>query len=528
VTYTNATAVAERSARSGPWWREAVVYQVYIRSFADGSGDGIGDIAGLRSRLGYLSDLGVDGIWINPWYRSPMADGGYDVTDYFDIDPVFGTLDGADEFISACHEHGIRVIVDLVPNHTSNQHPWFKEALAAPPGSPARARYWFRPGRGDGGEEPPNDWRSRFEFVGSAWTRVHETDGTPGEWYLHLFTPEQPDLNWGNREVTEEFRSILRFWLGLGVDGFRVDAAPGLAKDPDTSHLGYWDRDEVHEIYRKWRRLIDSHPGEQQFVAEACQIGPDRVANYVRPDELHTAFSIDFLWCEWDAGRLRAVIDNTLSTLGAVGAPATWVLSNHGAVRHVSRYGRTSTGGVDLLLGTRRARAAALLLLALPGCAYIYQGDELGLWQVRSETGDPRDGCRVPLPWSGEQPPFGFSPPDASAACWLGQPSAWSEITAERQTGDQVSMLELYRRALKIRRAHPALGDGSLAWDDGAPPGVLSFTREPGFRCMVNLSAENVQLPLHDWLLPSSALESDLLLPPDSAVWLADGESPTS
>jgi alpha-glucosidase len=547
-------------ARSVPWWREAVIYQVYIRSFADGDGDGVGDIAGLRSRLPYLRELGIDAIWINPWYPSPMVDAGYDVADYRDIDPLFGALAEAEALVRESHAHGIRVIVDLVPNHTSDRHEWFQAALAAGPGSPERARYWFRLGRGAHGELPPNDWRSRFG--GSAWTRVREADGTPGEWYLHLYAPEQPDLNWDNREVREEFESVLRFWLDRGVDGFRIDVAHGLVKDPELPDLGqgdgevleapgvtdhpYWDRDEVHEVYRAWRRVSDGYDGERKFVAEAWVPDPERLARYVRSDGLHTAFNFDFLMCPWHAGELRGVIDSTLGAHAAVGAPATWVLSNHDVTRHVTRYGRAETGfahrepqrldgsPVDLQLGTRRARAAALLSLALPGGAYVYQGDELGLWEVEDipehllqdpaweRSGRKRDGCRVPLPWSGDEPPFGFSPAEASGAPWLPQPAEWKDITADAQAGDPRSMLELYRAALRIRRAHPALGDGTLAWDQAAPDGTLSFTREPGFRCVVNLSGGAIALPPHrELVLAGAPLDGDRL-PADAAAWLAE------
>jgi len=567
VTCTNTRAApGVDTVRGGstPWWRDAVIYQVYIRSFADGDGDGLGDIAGLRSRLTYLRDLGVDAIWINPWYRSPMADAGYDVSDHRDIDPAFGTLADAENLIGACHQHDIRVIVDLVPNHTSDQHPWFRAALAAPPGSLERARYWFRPGRGVHGELPPNDWRSRFG--GSAWSQVGDAHDAPGEWYLHLFAPEQPDLNWNNPGVAREFQSILRFWLDRGVDGFRIDVAHGLAKHPDLPDLGqragreqhgqpdttdhpHWDRDEVHDIYRGLRRLIDGYDGDRMFVAEAWVTDPDRLARYLRQDGLHTAFNFDFLRCRWDARELRAVIDTTIGALTRVGAPSTWVLSNHDVVRHVTRYGRCGTdrpdrdtprlqhSAVDLELGTRRARAAALLSLALPGSAYIYQGEELGLWEVENlptqtvrdpafkRSGSTRDGCRVPLPWSGQQQPFGFSPQNGNSAPWLPQPIAWSDLTAEGQTGAAQSMLELYRSALRIRREHPALGDGTLDWDTTTPDDVVAFARTPGFRCHVNLSNTAIPLPPHGRLLLASAPLDRDRLPPDTTAWLTASTS---
>ncbi|NEE12652.1 glycoside hydrolase family 13 protein [Streptomyces sp. SID7499] len=538
---------------TAPWWRSAVIYQVYIRSFADGNGDGVGDIAGIRSRLPYLKSLGVDAIWINPWYKSPMADHGYDVADFREIDPMFGTLDDAERLIEEAHELGIRVIPDIVPNHTSDRHAWFRAALEAGPGSPERARYVFRPGRGADGDRPPNDWVSCFG--GPAWTRLPD-----GEWYLHLFAPEQPDLNWEHPEVRAEFESVLRFWFGRGVDGFRIDVAHGLVKhpelpdlplrrDPDDEgprqHLDHphWDRDEVHEIYRSWRKVADEFPGDRSFVAEAWADTPERLAAYVRPDGLHTAFNFDFLMSSWDPKDLRSVIDGSLGMLGAVGAPATWVLSNHDVMRHPSRYGRRTArrwvanesyrpdGPLDFALGTRRARAAALLMLALPGGAYVYQGEELGLpevedlpesvlqdptWERSGHTDRGRDGCRVPIPWSGRTAPYGFG----TGEPWLPQPASWADHTVERQTGDPDSMLELYRAALRVRRGHPALGDGTMTWLD-TPDGVLAFAREPGFVCLVNLSAEPYDLPVHSAVLLASGPLEDGRLGTDRAVWLA-------
>jgi alpha-glucosidase len=550
------TALPARGDR--PWWRDAVIYQVYIRSFTDGSGDGMGDIAGIRSRLPYLRELGVDAIWINPWYVSPQADAGYDVADYRRIDPRLGTLEEAEALLGEAHAHGIRVLLDIVPNHTSDRHPWFQAALAAGPGSPERERYVFRPGRGPGGDQPPTNWPAAFG--GPAWRRVTEADGSPGEWYLHLFAPEQPDLNWENPDVRDEFDSILRFWFDRGVDGFRIDVANGLVKDPAfpditpqaTEGPPYldrhpaWDQDGVHEVYRRWRRIADSYRDDPRvFVGEIWVESAERLARYLRPDELHTAFNFDFLLAPWDATQMRRVIDTTTAAIQEVGAPATWVLSNHDVIRHVTRYGRAEgtqmapAGAVptDLELGTRRARAAALLILALPGNAYVYQGDELGLWEVEdlpeSALQDPvwersghqrrgRDGCRVPLPWSGEAAPFGFSPP-GSKAPWLPQPAAWRELTAERESTAEGSMLTLYRTGLRLRRAEPALGDGTFRWLD-ADPGVLALSRDPGFACVVNLSADPVPLPPHQTvLLASGPLDEEageLRLPTDQAVWL--------
>lgn len=550
------------SVASHDWWRSAVVYQVYIRSFADGNGDGIGDIAGLRNRLPYLMELGVDALWLNPWYPSPMADGGYDVADYRSIDPVFGTLEEAESMMKEAHALGLKVFLDIVPNHTSEQHHWFHEALAAGPGCTARDRYVFRTGRGSGGGLPPNNWRSGFG--GPAWVRVTEPDGTPGQWYLHLFAPEQPDLNWDNAEVRREFEAVLRFWFDLGADGIRIDVAHGLIKEkglPDLGHsdierIGmaadgghpHWDREGVHVIFSGWRAVANSYDDPRVFVAEAWMGAPDRLARYVRPDELHTAFNFDYLTAPWRADRLRDAIATNLEAFGAVGAPTTWVLSNHDVARHVSRYGRPQPDEpvralsdflqdkpFDLELGTRRARAAALLTLALPGGAYIYQGEELGLWEIedlpegllqdptwkRSGGSDRgRDGCRVPMPWSGDSPPFGYSPPGATAEPWLPQPTAWKSLTVQAQHGDERSMLELYRKALHLRRAHPALGDGTMTWDSTAQEEVLSFTREPGFRCVVNLSEHQIALPDHAEVILSSAPVHDGWLQSDTAVWL--------
>ncbi|MFJ9629714.1 alpha-amylase family glycosyl hydrolase [Streptomyces sp. NPDC101175] len=538
-----------------PWWRSAVIYQVYIRSFADGNGDGVGDIAGIRSRLPYLKSLGVDAIWINPWFKSPQADHGYDVSDYRAIDELFGTVAEAEQLVAEAHQHGIRVVPDIVPNHTSDQHAWFRAALAAGPGSPERERYIFRPGLGPDGTLPPNNWVS--EFGGPAWTRLPD-----GDWYLHLFAPEQPDLDWNHPDVHAEFEDVLRFWFGRGVDGFRVDVAHGLVKAPGLPDLTprpdpvpgeprrhvdhpHWDRDEVHDIFRAWRKVADEFPGDRCFVAEAWADTPERLAAYVRADTLHTAFNFDFLTASWDAEELRTVVDDSLAMLGAVGAPATWVLSNHDVVRHPSRYGRRGAGHwagaryapdgpLDPALGIRRARAAALLSLALPGSVYVYQGEELGLpevedlpesvrqdpmWERTGHTDPGRDGCRVPLPWSGRRTPFGFSPDEATAEPWLPQPAGWHELTVEAQTGDPASVLELYRAALRLRRAHPALGDGTLAWLD-TPPGVLAFRRDPGFVCVVNLSAAPYPLPGDSRVLLGSAPVEDGVLGTDHAVWL--------
>lgn len=520
------------SAHDSAWWRTAVLYQVYIRSFADGDGDGVGDISGLRSRLPYLAGLGVDALWITPFYPSPMADGGYDVADYRDVDPLFGSLDDAQALVSQAHDHGLRVLVDLVPNHTSDQHEWFRTALASRPGSAERERYIFRRGRGPAGTKPPTDWRS--VFGGPAWQQVPD-----GEWYLHLFAPEQPDLNWTNPEVIAEFEEILRFWLDRGVDGFRIDVAHGLAKDPDMPDVGdagesvleptqrtdhpHWDRDEVHEVYRRWREITDSYDGERMLVGEAWVATPERRARYVRKDELHTAFNFTFLRAPWEPAPLRRVIDDCLAADAAVGAPTTWVLANHDVVREVTRYG----GGE---LGVRRARAAALLMLALPGGAYVYQGEELGLeevtdlpeellqdpaWQRSGRTVRGRDGCRVPIPWETSGPSLGFG----AGPGWLPQPEHWSQLSVAAQSGVDGSTLELYRAALHLR--HGLRGE-TLEWLDSADD-VLAFRRESdgvgAVVCVVNLGAGPTALPSGELLLTSDQL-ADGALPADAAAWV--------
>ncbi len=528
------------------WWETAVVYQVYIRSFADDNGDGVGDIAGLRSRLPYLSALGVDAVWINPWYPSPMADAGYDVADYRDIEPSYGTLAEAEAFIADAHAAGIRVLLDIVPNHTSDHHDWFRAALAGEPD--ARERYLFRTGRG---ELPPNDWQS--VFGGPAWTRVED-----GSWYLHLFAPGQPDLNWMHPEVRDEFETVLAFWFDKGVDGFRIDVAHGLVKAAGLPDRGVvtegvqhnqahpaWDQDGVHEIYRGWRAVANRYAPERIFIAEAWVPSNERLARYLRPDELHTAFQFDFLRAPWRATILRTVVDDAISAAASVGAPPTWVLSNHDVPRTVTRYSRSQPNGLvetdwerarwaeeeaDHDLGRRRARACALLQLALPGTAYIYQGEELGLeevedipdevrqdptWVQSGFTDVGRDGCRVPLPWSGSAAPYGFSP--SAVPTWLPQPGHWAAYTVASQDNDPGSFLNLYRAALALR---PALwvDAGDVRWLTG-PPAVLALARGAA-QCWVNTGDVDVDLPEGYEVVLASVDGVDSALPPDVAAWL--------
>ena len=545
-----ASSGTDRDATRRPWWRNAVIYEVYLRSFADGDGDGTGDLAGVRSRLPYLSALGVDAIWFTPWYVSPLADGGYDVADYRAIDPAFGTLAEAEALMAEARHLGIRTIVDIVPNHVSSRHPWFQAALAARPGSPERDRFWFRPGRGPAGDLPPTGWISNFGGV--PWSRTTNSDGTPGDWYLHLFAPEQPDLNWDHPDVRAEHQDILRFWFDRGAGGVRIDSAALLIKDPALPEIPEspspgahpnTDRDEIHDVYRAWRAVADEYSGDRLLVGEVWLPDPERFANYLRPGELHTAFNFDFMTRPWDAASLATSIDETLAAHAPVGAPATWVLSNHDVTRPVTRYGQADSSFAfarkrigtpsDITLGRRRARAAALLVAALPGSLYIYQGDELGLDEVdvpAAEIQDPmharsggidpgRDGCRVPLPWSGDQSPFGFSPEGAVRAPWLSQPAHWANLTVEAQLADPASMLHLYRALLRIRREDEGLGGDAFAWLP-SEPGVLAFARGARFASVTNLSGRAVALPAHEAVLLASADVGDGSLPPDATAWL--------
>lgn len=510
------------------WWRDAVIYQVYPRSFQDTTGTGIGDIPGVTSRLEHLRKLGVDALWLSPFYPSPLLDGGYDVSDYCDVDPRLGTLSNIDELVTRAHDHGIKVIIDLVPNHCSWEHPLFKKAIAAGPGSSERELFIFKEGRGQFGEKPPTDWVSGAM---PAWTRITEADGTPGPWYLHLFDISQPDWNWRNPEVWCIFDEILRFWLDRGVDGFRVDVSHGLMKNqewPDWNGLSFgliptedpetrppfWDQDEVHEVYRHWRGILNEYPGERILVAEAW-LTPRRLSRYVRADEMHQAFNFAFLECPWNANELRKTVTETLSESYKVGAPATWVLSNHDVIRHATRLGypvgTTLPFGIgpddpepDNEMGLRRARAATAFMLALPGSAYLYQGEELGLPEAINipdiERQDPhwirsqgalrgRDGCRVPIPWTAEGPGYGFT----QGKPWLTIPSEYGRLAVEKQWNAPESTLSLYHNALRLRE-QCSMGNGSVEWIEGMPQGVVAF-RNGNIMVVTNTSPENVVLP---------------------------------
>ncbi len=569
-----------RATPDAEWWRQAVIYQIYPRSWADSDGDGVGDLPGITARLEYLRDLGVDAIWLSPFYTSPQADAGYDVADYRDVDPLFGRLADADALIERAHELGLKVIADLVPNHSSDEHAWFRAALAAGPGSPERDLYMFREGRGEHGELPPNNWES--VFGGPAWTRVTESDGQPGQWYLHLFDSKQPDFNWEHPQVRAEFESILRFWLDRGIDGFRVDVAHGLIKEPglpdaherttmlgDTIdeeghqhtladlaheadaqpdhrlHMPYWDQDGVHEVYRAWRRVLEEYGTPDRILCAEAWVEPQsRAVRYVRSDEMHQAFNFDFLTTPWIAEELTTVIESSLRAADSVGAPSTWVLSNHDVVRHASRLGlpvgTPRPNGIsakdpqpDRELGLKRARAATTLMLALPGGAYLYQGEELGLPESTempheyrqdptfARTGGAeigRDGCRVPIPWTKDAPSFGFGPTDRT---WLPQPTSYGQYAVDQQAGVAGSTLELYRSLLAARR-ELGLGTGSLTRVEGYGDDVVAFTNGSltGQRVLVvaNLGGP-VRLPDGATVMVSSEPIEGGVVPMDVAVW---------
>jgi alpha-glucosidase len=553
------------------WWRSAVIYQIYPRSFADASGDGIGDLPGITERLPHLAALGVDAIWLSPFYTSPQKDAGYDVADYCDVDPLFGTLDDFEVMQNLAHELGLRVIVDIVPNHSSDQHAWFQAALASPEGSPERGRYMFRDGKGASGEIAPNNWES--VFGGPAWTRITNADGTPGQWYLHLFDTSQPDLDWTNPWVREQFREILRFWLDRGVDGFRVDVAhgmikadglpdytpkpggsmggsgssadgvslePGISDHEDTAP--FWAQDGVHEIYRDWHNVLAEYEGDRVLCAEAWVEPLAKLARWVRPDEMHQAFNFSYLETPWTAQALRRIVDESMAAFEGVGAPSTWVLSNHDVVRHASRLALTaenpqgagigpkSDGLPDRAVGLQRARAASALMLGLPGSAYIYQGEELGLPEVIDLPDDARqdptwfrtngerygrDGCRVPIPWDADAPAYGFSPTGES---WLPQPDDWAPYAREAQIGVEGSTLELYREALALRHDND-LGFGSVEWVTGLGEAVVAF-KNGDVIVVANTGSVPIELPTGTITLASGPV-SGSILPGDTTVWLS-------
>ena len=516
-----------------PWWSSAVFYQVYPRSFADSNGDGVGDLDGLTARLEYLQQLGVDAIWLNPVTVSPMADHGYDVADPRDVDPLFGGMAAIERLIPAAHQRGIKITMDVVPNHTSSAHAWFQAALSAGPGAEARERYLFRDGRGPDESLPPNNWTS--VFGGPAWTRVVDADGNPGQWYLHLFDAEQPDLNWENPEVFDDFEKTLRFWLERGVDGFRIDVAHGMAKPPDLPDakdkvkvLSHSDDDprfnhpSVHEIHRGIRKIIDDYP-DAVTIGEVWVMDNLLWAEYLRPDELHLGFNFRLTKIDFDAGQIHDAIQNSLDATALENATPTWTLSNHDVGREVTRYG-------DGEVGLRRARAMAMVMLALPGAVFVYNGEELGLpdvdlpdealkdptWERSGHTERGRDKCRVPIPWSGDAPPFGFS---TNADTWLPMPADWEALTVEKQRADPDSTLSFYRRALELRRERTEFDGGEFEWL-AATPELLIFERNGGaLVCALNFDRRPMVLPPGEVILASAPLV-DGKLPPDAAAWL--------
>ena len=537
------------------WWRNAVIYQIYPRSFADGNGDGMGDLKGVEGRLESLSELGVDAIWFSPFMSSPQKDAGYDVSDYTGIDPLFGTLEDFDSVLSKAHDLGLRVIVDLVPNHSSSEHPLFKAALRAGKGSPERSYYHFADGKGKDGELPPNNWQS--VFGGPAWTRIDD-----GQWYLHIFDSSQPDFNWGNPEVEKFFHGVLRFWLDRGADGFRVDVAHALIKEPglpDVEELSssmtgsdsdpkdekphpHWGQEGVHEIIRGFRKVIDEYDN-RAMAAEAWILPLSKMAKWVRQDEYHQAFNFEYLATEWEAKRLKEVVDESLFEFGAVGAPSTWVLSNHDVIRHVTRlsYKEIPKQGdgigpdypqPDEAKGQRIGRAASAFMLGLPGSSYLYQGEELGLPEhttLESEfRQDPtffrtngervgRDGCRVPIPWEADAPAFGFSETGKS---WLPQPENYRGYSRDRQQGVAGSTLELYKRLLSLRKSN-ALGDGNLEWVESLCTDSTLAYKNNSVLVVANFGPDSLALPEGELLVTTQHdLSIEGVLEHDQVAWI--------
>ncbi|WP_298255159.1 alpha-amylase family glycosyl hydrolase [uncultured Arthrobacter sp.] len=528
------------AASGTEWWRTAVIYQVYPRSFADGDGDGVGDLAGLLRRLPYIASLGVDGIWLTPFQPSPQVDQGYDVSDYCGVDPLFGTLAQFDDLLATAHTLGLRVILDVVPNHCSSEHPFFRTAVAAAPGSPERAMFHIEDGPGGALEgDPPNNWRS--VFGGSAWSRIAPDSETDRQWYLHLFSPGQPDWNWRNPAVGEYFEGVLRFWFDRGVDGLRIDVAHALFKAeglPDAdrpedvvdglrSNPQVSDQEEVHAVYRRWRRLADSYSPARVLVGEV-NLAPHRAARYTRPDEMHQAFAFTFATVGWDPAAWARIGTELDTARREHGAPPTWALENHDLVRTVTRF---DDGGGR---GVVRARAGLLALLGLPGGAYIYQGQEVDLPEVDvpaearadpmwTRSGVSRDGARVPLPWTiAPAGSFGFSPTD-DAVPWLPIPPGWGSMSVEARERDAASTLHLVRAALDLRRSLHE--EGVLSPHDGGmwraeDNGLLVCERSELFLVAVAMGDAPVRLPEGRIILASSALTTEGLLPPDAAAWV--------
>ncbi len=468
------------------WWQDAVFYQIYPRSFADANGDGIGDLDGITAHLDYLNDeatgsgtsLGVDAIWLSPINPSPLKDWGYDVSDYCDVHPDLGTLASFDRLIAEAHRRGIHIVLDLVPNHTSDQHRWFLESRTSRT-STKRDWYIWRRGR-DG--NPPNNWKSTFG--GSAW----EFDAASGEWYLHSFLREQPDLNFRNREVVAAMHDVIRFWLDRGVDGFRVDVIAQMIKDAQfrdnievpagqqlsqLERLAYEqryssDQPEVHDIIRGFRLVLDGYR-DRMMVGEVWPREQRSLADYLRADELQQAFNFRFLFSPWQASAFRSRIEEVEAILGAEAWP-TYTLSNHDFPRHFTRYGAENTEA--------RARLAAVLLLTMRGTPFIYYGEEIGMRDVAipaDRKRDPvgRDGCRTPMQWNPSRN-GGFT---TASRAWL-PIGDYHDINVARELGDESSMLALYRRMIHLRKTNRALSEGTYRSEAKAPDDCLIFHRE--------------------------------------------------
>ena len=556
------------------WWQDAVVYQIYPRSFADANNDGIGDLQGIISHLDHIASLNVDAIWMSPCFPSPQHDHGYDVADYFDINPDYGDLATFDLLVAEARKRGIRIMLDVVPNHCSIEHAWFKSAVAAGKGSPLRERFYFRDGRGENGELPPNNWQSIFG--GAAWTRITEPDGNPGQWYLHVFDYSQPDMNWEHEDIKKQFDDMLTFWFDRGVEGFRVDAVavvgktPGLPDGPDftgrddlkvselaTLNPHFQHREEMRPYWARWRALMDryeaDHPGREIVtVSEAyTPEGPLQLLKYLTPDQFHSSFIFDLMLAPWIPSYVREAVENNYRVLAENGANFAWTLNNHDTHRSVTRYGRSIaddpssfTGNnlvhrdapVDIALGTRRNRAMIAFTAALPGTIYLYQGEETGLpeWLelpdnrredpvFRRTNGEEkgRDGCRVPIPWTSDASSnYGFSAAAGADAPWLPQPEWWGDFAADAQENDPSSILALYRAVMGTRDQFDP--QDAIEWVLPDDPALVAF-RRGGILVVMNMSRSDATVPSDVLGSAQAFLQTDggngALVPANSTVW---------